>query len=82
MREWCALLVLLVLGGCAGSDSGGGTASMTMTVHPGESIQAAVTAAPPNTTIFVEPGVYHESTGAPSAVVISQDGLQLIGLRT
>jgi parallel beta-helix repeat protein len=80
MKPWCVLLGIVLLTGCGESDSGGGTA--TRTVHPGESIQAAVDAAPANTTIVVEPGVYHEPTNGPSAVVISKDGIQLIAQST
>ena len=58
------LVVLLALYGCGDSDNDG---SSTVRVHPGESIQAAIDAAPPNATIMVEPGVYHESSGEPSA---------------
>jgi parallel beta-helix repeat protein len=80
MRHWCALAAIVWLTGCGDSDSG--FLAATMTVHPGQSIQAAVDAAPPNTTIHVEPGVYHESTSGLSAIVISKDGLQLIAQPT
>jgi len=46
----------------------------TFYVHPGESIQAVVNAAPEGSTIFIEPGTYSE------AISISTPGLQLIGL--
>jgi parallel beta-helix repeat protein len=42
-------------------------------VHPGESIQAAVDAAPPGATIDVLPGTYAE------AVTIAKPGIQLVG---
>jgi len=80
MRKWCVVLAVVVLSGCGDNDSGGGTS--TMTVHAGESIQAAVSAAAAHTTIVVEPGVYHESPGAPSAVVISKDDIQLVAQST
>jgi parallel beta-helix repeat protein len=80
MRNWCAVLAIVLLSGCGDSDSGG--APPTMTVHAGESIQAALSAAPANATIVVEPGVYHESPTAANAVVVSKDGIQLIGQST
>jgi parallel beta-helix repeat protein len=81
MKKWFGLLALVLVSGCGG-DSETGTTTTTMTVHPGESIQAAVAAAPTNTTILVEPGVYHESAGAPSAIVITKDGITLKGQPT
>jgi parallel beta-helix repeat protein len=51
----------------------------TLTVHPGESIQAAIGMAPAGSTILVEPGTYQES-GAAHALTVTQDGMQLIGL--
>lgn len=77
MTKRGVLLVLLALYGCGDSDTNGAPA---IRVHPGESIQAAIDAAPSHATIMVEPGVYHESAGQPSAVVITQDDIQLIGL--
>ena len=54
-------------------------------VHDGQSIQAAVDAAAPGTTILIEPGTYHEA-GRPCpaepavtcAVVIEEDGISLV----
>jgi len=46
----------------------------TFYVHPGESIQATVDAAPAGSTIFIEPGTYTE------AISIAKPGLHLIGL--
>jgi hypothetical protein len=40
-------------------------------VHPGESIQAALLAAPPGSTITVRDGVYHE------AVTLTDDGMKV-----
>jgi parallel beta-helix repeat protein len=77
MRNWCAVLAIVLLSSCGDSDTG--SAPPTMTVHSGQSIQAAINAAPANATIFVEPGVYHESPSAPNAIVISKDGIQVIG---
>ena len=79
MKARVLLVILLALYGCGDSDDDG---TSTVRVHPGNSIQAAIDAAPPNTTIMVEPGVYHESPGEPSAVVVTKNGLRLIGLST
>ena len=81
MRHWLGVLAIVALCGCGTSDSNGVTPT-TMTVHSGQSIQAAIDAAPPNATIVVEPGVYHETPGGPSAIVITKDGIQLIGQST
>lgn len=76
MKNWCMVLAIVFVSGCGDSDSF--APPPPTTVHPGQSIQAAVNAAPANATIYVEPGVYHESPARPSAVVISKDGIQLI----
>jgi len=49
----------------------------TITVKAGASIQAAVDAATPGTTIVVLPGVYHEP-GAARALTITRDDIHLI----
>jgi hypothetical protein len=49
------------------------TAHRTATVHSGESIQAAIDAAKPGTTIKIEEGTYAES------VTIAKDGIELVG---
>ena len=49
------------------------SADRTVTVSPGESIQAAIDAAKPGTTIKIAPGTYHES------LVIKTDGIELVG---
>jgi parallel beta helix pectate lyase-like protein len=48
-------------------------ADRTVTVEPGESIQAAIDAADPGTTIEIEKGTYHES------LLIKKDGIELEG---
>ena len=53
------------------------TEARTVTVKAGESIQAAVDAATPGTTIVVLPGVYHEP-GAARAVTITRDDIHLV----
>jgi Periplasmic copper-binding protein (NosD) len=54
-------------------------AAATVTVRSGQSIQAAIDAAPPGTRIVVRPGVYHE-TGATRALTVTKDGITLVGL--
>src|SRR5438046_8312846 len=46
-----------------------------ITVHPNESIQAAIDAAAPGTEIRIQPGVYAES------VVVDKANIHLVGLR-
>jgi parallel beta-helix repeat protein len=46
----------------------------SVTIGPGESIQAAVDAARPNTTIYLRPGTYLQS------VVVNKSGIALVGL--
>lgn len=53
----------------------------TLTVHAGESIQAAVDAASPGSTILVEPGVYHEQSPS-RAITVTKEGISLIGRST
>jgi parallel beta-helix repeat protein len=49
------------------------SASTTIVVWPGQSIQAAVNRASPGDTVWIKPGVYHES------VQIQKDGITLRG---
>ena len=72
--------------GFPGLSAGAATAA-TITVLPGQSIQAAVDAASPGDTILVEPGTYNEpGVACPAnpaetcAVAITKDGITLIGL--
>ena len=70
-------LVLLSVGiGCGDDDDSG--SSDTITVRPGESIQAAVDAAAPGSRIEVMPGEYVETHGGQAAVLVEKS-LQLIG---
>jgi nitrous oxidase accessory protein NosD len=48
-----------------------------VTVKPGESIQAAVDAAPSGSTIMVMPGTYHEP-GTTHAVTVTRDDIKLV----
>jgi hypothetical protein len=48
-------------------------AARTITVSPGESIQAAVDDAAPGTTIKLEKGTYH------GTVVVQKDGIEIVG---
>lgn len=50
----------------------------TITVQPGESIQAAVNAAKPGSRIIVKPGTYVETHGGQAAVLVEKS-LHLIG---
>lgn len=65
--------VLALATGCGNSSNGGSS----ITVNPGESIQAAVDAAQPGQTVVVKPGDYVESHDAAAAVRITKP-LQLI----
>jgi parallel beta-helix repeat protein len=52
-----------------------------LTVHPGESISAAISKAHPGDRIEVMPGVYQEGhPGDLNAVTITTDGIDLVGL--
>ncbi|MFI5398988.1 MAG: nitrous oxide reductase family maturation protein NosD [Candidatus Binatia bacterium] len=64
----CAVLLLAF--GCGDSDHGGTAASLT--VNPGESIQAAVDAAAPGGTITVMPGDYTETHSGTAAVRVTK----------
>lgn len=72
-----ALALLSVVLGCGDDDDSG--SSNTITVRPGESIQAAVDAAAPGSRVEVMPGEYVETHGGQAAVLVEKS-LQLIGL--
>lgn len=72
-----ALILLSVAIGCGGGDDDSG-GSGTITVRPGESIQAAVDAAVPGSRIEVMPGEYVETHGGQAAVLVEKS-LHLVG---
>jgi len=67
-----ALALLSFAFGCGNSSN-----NSTITVQPGESIQAAVDAAPAGGRVVVEPGEYVETHGGQAAVLITKP-LQLV----
>lgn len=64
----------LILSGNAHAVAGSPTSDVVVVVKDGESIQQAVLAAQPGTTIQVMPGTYRET------VYIDKDGVRLIGI--
>ncbi len=76
MRLILVLVLLSVTSGCGDDDSG---SSGTITVRPGDSIQAAVDAAVPGSRVEVMPGEYVETHGGQAAVLVEKS-LQLVGL--
>lgn len=77
-RLLSALVLLSFAIGCG--DSSSPATNNTITVRPGESIQAAVDAAAPGSRIVVMPGDYVETHGGQAAVLV-QKPLQLIASR-
>ena len=76
MKRLVPALALLFAFGCSDSSND----SNTITVQPGESIQAAVDAAPPGGRVVVMPGEYVETHGGQAAVLIEKP-LQLVANR-
>lgn len=74
VRFWGAVVIALIVGGLVSTAAPAG-AQGAVIVRPGQSIQDAVDAASPGTTIIVRPGVYAEH------VTITTDGIRLIGQR-
>lgn len=66
-------IIFAVAGGVAWIVPASASALTTVTVGPGQSIQAAVDAAEPGTTIVLLPGVYRQN------VLVSKDGITLQG---
>jgi parallel beta-helix repeat protein len=54
----------------------------TITVRPGQSIQAALDRAQPGTTIYVLAGVYRETADNTNGLTITKDGIRLLGQST
>jgi nitrous oxidase accessory protein NosD len=73
LRPLCILLATAVLANATAADAA------VHSVHPGESIQAAIDAASPGDTILVEPGVYQETGNAQFGLHITTENLRLIG---
>jgi hypothetical protein len=73
LRHFCTLLGVAVF---ATSTAANATVH---SVHPGESIQAAINAASPGDTILVEPGIYQEVGNSKYGLQITTDNLRLIG---
>ncbi len=65
-----SILALLVLAVGCGESEHSPTASLT--VHPGQSIQAAIDAAPPGATVMVMPGDYTEPNASPAAIRVTK----------
>jgi parallel beta-helix repeat protein len=79
MKMWerfpaCLILAFMLGAGLAAE-------ARTWTVHPGESISAAISKAHPGDRIDVMPGIYHEGRpGDLNAVTITTDRIELVGL--
>lgn len=62
----------------AGAPASAAKAAAKVLVHDGDSLQAAIDAAPPGATIIVKPGVY-QGTAAARAITITKGGIHLVG---
>jgi parallel beta-helix repeat protein len=79
MNKWDRFRAGLILVSMLGA--GLAAEARTWTVHPGESISAAISKAHPGDRIVVMPGLYHEGgPGDLNAVTITADRLDLVGL--
>jgi len=67
-------LALLLAGALASAT----TAAAKIVVHDGDSLQAAIDAAPAGATIVVKPGVY-QGTAETRAITVTKDGIHLVG---
>jgi parallel beta-helix repeat protein len=68
-------LLALVLSSFANSEN----ITYSIVVHPGESIQMAIDAAPENSIIYIEPGIYNEHIVIQKPVkLIGKDGLPVV----
>jgi hypothetical protein len=85
MRRPIVLAGLLLLAAVVMASTANARATRTISVGPGQSIQAAVDLASPGDTILVQPGTYTE-TGRPCpaeptvscAVVVNKDNINLV----
>jgi parallel beta-helix repeat protein len=88
VRAWGIAIVLVCVCGCGESEGpftangAAPTPTATPVVRAGQSIQAAIDAAGPNSIITVAPGTYRESPTSENALTIIKDGVQLVGLST
>jgi parallel beta-helix repeat protein len=73
-RRFVAVLVAALIGTIGVALASPAGAAGAIIVNPGQSIQAAVDAASPGTTIIVQHGTYAEN------VAITKDGIRLIGV--
>ncbi|HXJ80792.1 MAG TPA: right-handed parallel beta-helix repeat-containing protein [Candidatus Methylomirabilis sp.] len=81
LRTFIAALSLAVLLGSAPASAAEGQDVLIQTVHPGQSIQAAVDRAASNGWIFILPGVYHETADTTNGLTISAP-VHLVGVST
>ena len=78
-NKWHGLRAVLIIALLL--SSGWAAEARTLTVHPGESIGAAISKAHPGDRIDVMPGVYHEGRpGDLNALTITVDRIAIVGL--
>ncbi len=88
-RSWLMFMASILVAGCNGHGADGNNGNNndnggdpnTITVSPGESIQAAVDQAQPGQTVLIRPGTYRPSGAAEALVVIraAKDGITIRG---